>query len=501
MLNNGAASQSDAYAGLGYGQQYAQNMTSTLNAQQPGYGGTGIHSKRQGAGLHQQAQMQQGLPARRAGQRAGMTANFPYNQYPPGRGGQAMQASNAPMMRPSQAAVPSHTTQYQALPGAARASMTSAATSTANLRGINPPAGHAGLSQVHGDATFPTQGHHMRYGMQQPPAHLQQEHNQRTTHGTLTSANRADLAPSQHAVPSPGASGIFVGSHSQHPQVSEAAFRARPAAAVPSNNQQRRVLPARMEPSASDKEGLLDSRDFPALGGLQGRGPGQADATANGLASLSLRGNVALGKPGGPLDSSDFPALNNPGGRMHGNFNAMAAGGRMIHGDGGHAAHEAYGDIPAARQAPGSARDDSDSVGLKGLLPQIRNENPSDTYMSLGVDLNAVGLDLSGQEPLYPTLSSPWSAGGRMGEVDVVLPHWFLFAPPKLHQRAMERFSTAGVMAMFYIFAGMSLDRGIRPGQMCAKACKSCDCIRSPLWYTLSSIPTMCRRRSSNISC
>ena len=459
MLNNGAASQNDAYAGLGYGQQYAQNMTSTLNAQQPGYGATGIHTKRQGAGLHQQPQMQQGLPAaRRAAQRAGMpTASFAYSQYPPGRGGQAMQASNTPMMRPSQAAVPSHATQYQALPGATRANMTSAATSAANVRGINPPACHAGLTQVHGDASFPTQGLPMRYGMQQPPAHLQQDHSQRTTHSSLAAANRAELTQSQHGVPNPGASGMFVGTHNQHPQVSEAAFRARPASALPTSTQQRRVLPARMEPSAADKDGVLDSRDFPALGGLQGRGPGQADAAANGLASLSLRGSVALGKGGGPLDSSDFPALNNQGARIHGNFNTMAPAGRMMHGDGTQGAgHDAFGDVPAARQAPGSARDDSDSVGLKGLLPQIRNDKPSDTYMSLGVDLNAVGLDLSGQEPLYPTLSSPWSAGGRMGEVDIVLPHWFLFEPPKLHQRTMERFSTASVMAIFYIFAGVN---------------------------------------------
>lgn len=459
MLNNGAASQNDAYPGLGYGQQYAQNMTSTLNAQQPGYGATGMHTKRQGAGLHQQPQMQQSLPAaRRTGQRTGMpAANFAYTQYPPGRAAQGVQA-NTPMMRPSQSAVPSHTTQFQAIPGATRANMTSAATSAANVRGINPPTGHAGLSQVHAEASFSTQGHPMRYGIQQPPAHLQQDHSQRTTHSVLTGANRADLTPGQHGVPNPGAPGIFVGSHNQHPQVSEAAFRPRPAAAVPTNSQQRRVLPARMEPSAADKEGVLDSRDFPALGGLQGRGAAQADAAANGLSGLSLRGSVALGKGGGPLDSSDFPALNNPGGRMHGNFNTMASGGRLMHVDSAQGAgHDAFADVPAARQAPGSVRDDSENVGLKGLLPQIRSDKPSDTYMSLGVDLNAVGMDLSGQEPLYPTLSSPWSAGGRMGEVDIVLPHWFLFQPPKLHQRTMERFSTASVMAIFYIFAGVPL--------------------------------------------
>eukprot|EP00892_Ulva_mutabilis_P006452 jgi/Ulvmu1/4179/UM019_0158.1 len=456
MLNNGAGSQNDAYPGLGYGQQYAQNMTSTINAQQSGYGASSIHTKRQGAGLHQQPQMQQSLPAaRRAGQRAGMpAASFAYTQYPPGRGGQTMQASNTPMMRPSQAAVPSQTTQYQPLPGATRANMPAAATSAANVRGINPAAGHAGLSQVHADGAFPSQGHPMRYGIQQPPAHLQQDHSQRASHGGLTATNRSDLTSGQHGLPNPGASSMFVGSHSQHAQVSEAAFRTRPATSVPTNSQQRRVLPARVEP-ATEKEGILDSRDFPALGGLQGRGAGQAEAAANGLASLSLRGNVALGKGSGPLDSSDFPALNHQGARMHGSFNPMASGGRLMHGDGAQGAgHDAFGDMSAIRHTPGSVRDDSDSVGLKGLLPHICNDKPSDTYMSLGVDLNAVGLDLSGQEPLYPTLSSPWSAGGRMGEVDIVLPHWFLFEPPKLHQRTMERFSTASVMAIFYIFAG-----------------------------------------------
>lgn len=454
MLNNGAASQSDAYAGLGYGQQYAQNMTSTLNGQQPAYGATGIHPKRQ-AGLHQQAQMQQNLPARRATQRAGMSANFPYNQYPPGRG-QGMPASNAPMMRPTQGAVPAHAPQYPAMTGATRTNMTSTASSTANLRVINPQAGHAGLSQVHGDTAFASQGHHIRYGMQQPPAHLQQDHVQRTNPTALPAANRADLGPGQHGVTNPSASGIFVPSHSQHSQVSEASFRARPAAAAPSNNPQRRVLPARIEATAVEKEGLLDSRDFPALGGLHGRGPGHAEATTNGLATLSLRGNVALGKAGGPLDSSDFPALNNPAGRMHANFNAMAGGGRILHNDAG---HDSFAEAPTARQAPANVRDDSDSMGLKGLLPQIRNDNPSETYISLGVDLNALGLDLSGQEPLYPNLSSPWSAGGRMGEVDMMLPHWFLFKPPELQPRAMERFSTAGVMAIFYIFAGTFLKR------------------------------------------
>jgi hypothetical protein len=460
MLNNSAASQGDNFQGLGFS-QYGQNMTSALNNPQTGYAATNVHSKRTGQTLHQQSQLQPGLSAnaRRAGQRQTMQ---PHYQYPQGRGGLQLPASNAPMIRPGQAALQS---QYQLQSGLAnRGNLQQTATTAANVRALGQP-GHSALAQmsaVHGDVPYGNQGHHVsqRYGLQQPPAHLQQQEHQQRAHASVANS-RFDLSSVQPSVPTSTPGSMYV-HHNQHMAMSEA-YRARPNAPPATTAQARRVLQTRVEHPTGDKvtETLLDSSDFPTLGGLPNRAPGQVDAAANGISNLSIHTSLHMGGKGNPpLDSNDFPALNAQGGRMPTSYLLQnTAAGRAGQGEVPPmpvAANDVY-DVGGSRLGHVEAQDDGQLHGLKGLLPHIRNENPCESYTALGGDLAAMGLDLSSNEPLYPSLSSPWSAGGRMGEVDIQLPHWFLFDPPNLHQLSLSRMSINSVFNIFYIFAGTLL--------------------------------------------
>lgn len=92
-----------------------------------------------------------------------------------------------------------------------------------------------------------------------------------------------------------------------------------------------------------------------------------------------------------------------------------------------------------------------------GLLPVIRMSEPDVTTLSLGIDLQTLGLNLNAADSLHRTFGSPWSDQGRPGALATKLPACYLFPPQHLDASCLQRFTNLSVFFVFYAFAGAPL--------------------------------------------
>ena len=473
MLNNGAHGQNDAYPGIQGYQQYGQNMTSSLNAQQ----GPFASQQKRPNGPVMQTGMQQGMaglrqPAQRPAIRYGASTS-----YAAGRG---MPAAQQPSVSGQVGGNPPHLRQGQVQYGAASSALpmrggTSA--TSAQLAARNP---HASIQS---ELPFLQQAH-LQGGMpfgaqqqqpQQPQAQQQQgAQAAQQLHGSgappqqhpaqrVKSDRRGSLglfeslgAPGQSAPSAPSAlpqqqgaeeslAARFRGMTTGAPGSTAAAAAARKG--MPGAN------------GKAEADSGLDSSDFPALGGAATASRASAAAQDMSLNFAALAGGVKKADGGGS-------------GAAHASFgsqqsNHVASNGLLPGRAGGGAATEAAAATAAAatpgplgRALPPPA--DDSAFLLADLLPlcpgRRRRDDPDDRhFLSVGVDVETLGMNLCSRDDIHPTLASPFAVGGRGGESDVPLPASFLFAPPKLTPAALKRCALGSVLFLFYAFAGARL--------------------------------------------
>jgi hypothetical protein len=452
MLNNGGQSQNDAYSGIQGFHQYGQNMTSTLNAPQAGYG---AQPKRPSLPLMQQGMQQQGMAGvRQAAQRPAMQQQrYTNSQYPANRavpGPQQPAGSNSigggvPQMRQGQ---PQYASSGMTVPSTA----TTATGLHVRTLGQQNPHANMATNTIPGDISFLLQ----QQGGMQYSAHQQQA---QQLHGVQQQAQQhpAQRVKAERRAPL----GAFetVGSHQpSHPMQQlqpDAAGFARYNSRVVGTVAVRKQMPGRPDGVNGQNDSLLDASDFPALGGAaaaMGRGSTANDVTMN-FSALHLSGMQASAATGGKkLDTSDFPSL---GGLPRGAaaLNGLTMPVRGIGGRVGGAA--APGDLP-------SGRSDDERFLLTDLLPLCpghrRRDDPEDRqFLSVGLDVETLGLNLCSGDDVHPMLASPWAVGGHGGETDVRLPTCYVFDPPQVTSSALMRFALGSVMFVFYAFAGAPL--------------------------------------------
>lgn len=82
-----------------------------------------------------------------------------------------------------------------------------------------------------------------------------------------------------------------------------------------------------------------------------------------------------------------------------------------------------------------------------------------DPYLSLlgsGIDLSALGMNVTSSDNLYETFSSPWSDDRSKGDPKYSIPPcYYAMHPPLLHQGFFARFQ---LLTLFYIFYSMPRD-------------------------------------------
>jgi hypothetical protein len=221
-------------------------------------------------------------------------------------------------------------------------------------------------------------------------------------------------------------------------------------------------------------EGILDSSDFPALGGMAA-GRASSQDIAAGLSSMRLVGippvqptAVAL-NAGKKLDANEFPALSGVGSA------AVAPNGlsrlplqrRLVRNQmppsGDAAAQQAWTahlqQKGTEEDREGSSEDKYRLLDLLPLCPSHRRREDSDDrqLLSIGVDVETLGLNLCAPDNVYPMLASPYHAGGSGGTLEKDLPKCYLFDAPDLTAESLQKLSEGTLLFLFYAYAGAKL--------------------------------------------
>ncbi|KAL0752974.1 hypothetical protein Bca101_090642 [Brassica carinata] len=98
-----------------------------------------------------------------------------------------------------------------------------------------------------------------------------------------------------------------------------------------------------------------------------------------------------------------------------------------------------------------------DPFGMLGLVNVINQTNPDVTTLALGIDLQAMGLDMTSKENLFKTFASPWANEPLKEDQDHFdLPQCYnaIQLPPP-NQEMFRRFA---MKTLFYIFYSMPKD-------------------------------------------
>lgn len=113
----------------------------------------------------------------------------------------------------------------------------------------------------------------------------------------------------------------------------------------------------------------------------------------------------------------------------------------------------------------------ADQYGMKGLLPVVSPgaDGSNMNFLSIGVDLTALGLNLNSAEPLHKTFENPWEGGQgggsgqgdglsssqRSEEPEYKLPTCYYMQPPALKTSHFTKFQ---LETLFYVFYNMPRD-------------------------------------------
>jgi hypothetical protein len=126
-----------------------------------------------------------------------------------------------------------------------------------------------------------------------------------------------------------------------------------------------------------------------------------------------------------------------------------------------------------------------DKYRLLDLLPLCpshrRREDWNDRqFLSVGIDVETLGLNLCAPEDVYPMLASPYLAGGSGGSLENDLPKCYLFDAPELAAESLQKLSEGTLLFLFYAYAGATL--ALRPPALLMHwhgSCVLCCCMRS----------------------
>eukprot|EP01063_Lacrimia_lanifica_P004993 TRINITY_DN12829_c0_g1_i1.p1 TRINITY_DN12829_c0_g1~~TRINITY_DN12829_c0_g1_i1.p1 ORF type:complete len:340 (+),score=89.35 TRINITY_DN12829_c0_g1_i1:78-1097(+) len=110
---------------------------------------------------------------------------------------------------------------------------------------------------------------------------------------------------------------------------------------------------------------------------------------------------------------------------------------------------------PTEGATPQGASESLGDYGLMGILQIIRMTDTDLNALALGYDLTNLGLHLNSQEPVYPTLSCPWSDQPPVVQPEYRLPACYSLQPPNLRFQMFQRFH---LETLFYIFYSMPRD-------------------------------------------
>jgi CCR4-NOT transcription complex subunit 2 len=171
----------------------------------------------------------------------------------------------------------------------------------------------------------------------------------------------------------------------------------------------------------------MTTEDFPALGGGQADGSGNA----SGINVSSLLGNSSSVQPGSSNENAIYGGgLDSGSSRLEGGAGLLGGAGLGglggLRNPGSSLSPATSGSAPAgaigssattgsgAGSTAGSAL--SGDYGLLGLLGVIRMTDADRNSLALGTDLQMMGLNLGTTEQIYSTFSSPWSDGGAAKE-------------------------------------------------------------------------------------
>lgn len=169
------------------------------------------------------------------------------------------------------------------------------------------------------------------------------------------------------------------------------------------------------------REFSISDSDFPALPGQRGAQNSGGSSNANASASVaSAASNQQQQQQQQPPQQqpSVAPAAHVQYGRMA--YAQQAAAAQQQQAAAAAAAAAAAQQVPPVSQVQqgqpqaqnrlrSGSREDTQQYGLLGLLGMIRVSDRDWNMLALGTDLTTLGLNLSSNEPLYATFSSPFS--------------------------------------------------------------------------------------------
>ncbi|PWN52448.1 hypothetical protein IE53DRAFT_326639 [Violaceomyces palustris] len=96
----------------------------------------------------------------------------------------------------------------------------------------------------------------------------------------------------------------------------------------------------------------------------------------------------------------------------------------------------------------------ADRFGLLGLLSIIKMQDPDMTMLTMGSDLQTLGLNLNAQDSLYSSFITPWSDNNMLAalqvEPDFTLPSCYNVQPPPPAQSKISSFSDETLFFIFY---------------------------------------------------
>ena len=96
----------------------------------------------------------------------------------------------------------------------------------------------------------------------------------------------------------------------------------------------------------------------------------------------------------------------------------------------------------------------ADRFGLMGLLTIIKMQDPDFSMLTMGSDLQTLGLNLNASDSLHASFITPWSENNMLAslqvEPDFVLPSCYNVQPPPPAQSKVASFSDETLFFIFY---------------------------------------------------